>query len=319
MRRCALFILSTLFTLSAAAASVVAQDLPDSRLRTAAEALVPLVDEGLCWGEYWAHLDESGGATTGLGRLEGQGAWLLLQRMLDALHAGDLDCREPLTCYVWEGHFHTIYRFAAVEAGVRLVGIFEASGPLAEGTPQDGLQAAWEACTRGEPLPEPPNEESAFADPPFSAELLSNRLQAQDTWRFRFHQPPEAARVLTMRVVSANPAGVEIESTLTDDAGAVVGTPEVRFSTWEKLESQARYPRDDTRVERSILFDVVAGRYEGWRYTVARPDGSALEALFGRDRPGPPLRFTVRSDGQTTMEMELLSFTEGEASHPSVH
>jgi len=102
--------------------------------------------------------------------------------------------------------------------------------------------------------------------------------------------------------------------------GVPIGEVQTGTAEWEELQSHASFPAAATSLSTETI-EVPAGKFDCWRYDVAREvpsDGQAPRTLvmtfwFAKELPGPPVLMEHRLDGRVTMTMTLLSCTRPES------
>jgi hypothetical protein len=160
-----------------------------------------------------------------------------------------------------------------------------------------------------------PAEETAEAAPvilerPFTAEEI------RDEWTVGFELrarrwTPDSESFERWRVVYADDAVVDIESTEITTSGDQVGEPAIGRSTWIELRDHASFPAERASRSRRTLATML-GKHEGWLYTVTDPDNGAVSEFFFADAcPGAPVMYRTMVDGE-----ELFRFEQVERSRP---
>ncbi len=171
-----------------------------------------------------------------------------------------------------------------------------------------------------EPVTAPPPAAptiAATAPTPYTAEQIRDGCPAGRAIVFRRASSSRASRRCgaPLRFVSSSPEAAEIETSMTDDAGAPLGAPERERAPWEELRQHAAFPADRTTIARDTV-TTPAGTFECDVYTV-RGDGDEVKRFwFAKTMPGPPVLFVTEKGGARVMTSTLVAVDPGGGAPP---
>jgi hypothetical protein len=145
--------------------------------------------------------------------------------------------------------------------------------------------------------------QTAILEQPFTAD------QIRDEWvpglRLLMRRSSPDGEVLERwTVVDSDDDGVAIEYAVLDEAGQVVGEPQVQRSAWTELRDHASFPAATSSRE-WIARSTALGSFEGWLYRV-QDDGTdtVSEFFFVPSMPGAPVQMRTIEGDNVVFELE---------------
>jgi hypothetical protein len=145
------------------------------------------------------------------------------------------------------------------------------------------------------------------APTPFTAEEIRDGCPAGRTIRLRVEVVGHASFQRQSRFAECDELGARIERSQLSLDGSAVGEPEVDLVTWRDLQAHASFPAEDTTIT-SERIDTEIGELHCLRYQVH--DGTTDEVFwFAEDRPGMPVRYLTRTEGEVVTTVTVVSDT----------
>jgi len=119
---------------------------------------------------------------------------------------------------------------------------------------------------------------------------------------------PVRRRVMTFVRVSDTDS--DIQTTLLDEAGAVVEPASVNRATWSDLMQHAQFPRAAVTITEETI-SVPAGSFDCLKYVVAGSNSEVNTFYFAKSLPGPPVLYFSEKGGQRVTTSTLLRHVPG--------
>lgn len=119
----------------------------------------------------------------------------------------------------------------------------------------------------------------------------------------------------TFRFTNGDEKGTDLETTVTDAEGKVIGKPKKSHPTWKELQAHASYPEKQTKITQEEI-ETKAGKFACTLYTVTKREGEDAEvtrAWFATKLPGPPVKLVTEVGGKVVFAMTLVEHKDGEA------
>jgi hypothetical protein len=161
--------------------------------------------------------------------------------------------------------------------------------------------------TPGSEATSPPVEidvgEAAILEQPFTADEI------RDEWvpglRLLIRRSSPDGEVLERwTVVAADDDGADIEYAVLDEAGQVVGEPQVQRSGWAELRDHASFPAAISSRE-WITRSTALGTFDGWLYSVQDDTIDTVnQFFFVPSMPGAPVYMRTVEGDDVVFELE---------------
>ena len=151
---------------------------------------------------------------------------------------------------------------------------------------------------------------------PFTADQIREANPPGTTLVFRIEQRDSPPLMRTVQFVDGSDSTAVIEERRRTLEGAVVGTDETYEVAWTRLRDHASFPEARTTVRESST-TVPAGSFRCRLHEVTGGDADGAfpttvsRFYFAPERPGPPVRYEMETDGEITFRMVLVEDTRG--------
>lgn len=163
------------------------------------------------------------------------------------------------------------------------------------------LAACSAACASG-PAPAAPGP--VLARKPYTAEQIRDAFPDGSWFRYRVvatsTSAPAGGADQTAYSITTFTGGtaesVTVEKLNTTADGTAVGPPEKSVAEWTALRDHAAFPEERTTIT-EVELDHPFGKVPCWLYVV-RGEGEEWRFYFGKELPGPPIEWEIRSGGK---------------------
>lgn len=139
---------------------------------------------------------------------------------------------------------------------------------------------------------------------PFTAEQIRGGFAAGQVVDVRTWSPAGEA-FQRWHVLEATAEACTMESVAIDGDGRPAGEPTASTTSWTELRDHALFPADRATRERTRR-ETALGTFDGWLYSVERPDGSTTTFFFADAYPGAPVWMRTLADGEPVFLMEQI-------------